>query len=156
MLLIRPARESDAEAITSVHVSAIREVCSACYTPAQIEAWAGSKRPERYLGAIARGNFFVAELGGELRGFACLHTEVAELTGLFVRPDGLRRGIGRRLLAAVESAARSAGLTRVELKSSLNAVPFYQANGFVAGPTDLVLLGPGIELSCTHMHKALE
>ena len=47
--LVRFATPADAEAICRVHVASIRESCAGDYTPQQIEAWAGPKRPEDYI-----------------------------------------------------------------------------------------------------------
>ncbi|MGH7731457.1 MAG: GNAT family N-acetyltransferase, partial [Candidatus Eiseniibacteriota bacterium] len=41
-------------------------------------------------------------------------------------------GVGRRLLARCEEAAREAGFTALELMSTLPGVPFYEALGFGA------------------------
>ena len=155
MPLIRRAAAADAPHIALVHAAAIREVCSEVYPLPQIESWASTKRPERYLEPIASSPFFVAELDSELVGFSHLDLEAAEVRAVFVRPDQLRRGIGARLLAAVEAAAREAGLERIVLRSSLNAVPFYEAHGFVAGDVTSICLAPGLDLACRSMHKSL-
>jgi GNAT superfamily N-acetyltransferase len=155
MALVRRAHASDAQAIAAVHIAAIREVCSAAYPAAQIEAWASSKHPDRYLAPIASQPFFVAEQSGEIVAFAQLELERAEIQALYVRPDCLRRGVGRQLLRELETVGLRLALRRLSLSSSLNAVPFYTAHGYVAEPPTSVSLGPGIELACVPMHKQL-
>lgn len=155
MPLIRRAVVSDAPTIAQVHAASIREVCSEVYPGPQIERWASTKRPERYLQSIAHSAFFVAELDGELVGFSHLDLESGEVHAVYVRPDRLRRGIGALLLVAVEAAAREAGLERIALRSSLNAVRFYEAQGFVAIQTSSFCLAPGLDLACTSMQKSL-
>jgi len=155
MVVIRRALSSDADAICAVHVAAIREVCGVSYTPSQVEAWAGSKRPSRYLEPIATKPFFVAMLDDELVGFANLDPQRAEVQALYIRPDQLRRGIGRQLLGELESCARELTLTRLGLKSSLNAVPFYQALGYVRSDTTSICVGLDIEVGCIQMFKQL-
>lgn len=155
MLLIRRAEAADAAAIAALHAASIREVCSEVYAPAPIEGWASTKHPERYLEPIAQSPFFVAELDSELVGFSQLDIEAAEVRAVFVRPDRLRRGIGRLLLAELEGAASAADLRRIVLRASLNAVRFYESRGFVADATTSICLAPGVELPCVSMHKCL-
>jgi putative acetyltransferase len=154
-MLIRSGRASDAEQIASVHVAAIREVCGLVYEAAQIEAWVSGKRPEIYLHAIANLPFVVAELDGAVVGFAELDPGAGEVRAVYVRPDCGRRGIGSRLLDAVEGAARAAALERLELKASLNSVPFYKARGFVLDELTTFTLRNGGTLPCAAMHKVL-
>jgi GNAT superfamily N-acetyltransferase len=104
--MIRAALESDAESICALHVAAIREVCGLVYDARAIEAWAGAKRPERYRAAIAESIMLVAEGEGVIAGFGELHLATAELKAVYVRPDSLRRGIGRRILQALEDSQR--------------------------------------------------
>lgn len=53
------------------------------------------------------------------------------LEGLFVEPDAGRRGIGSRLLAAVEDLARREGLNRIDLRARREAIGFFSKMGFV-------------------------
>lgn len=154
-MLIRAAIASDAEQIASVHVAAIREVCGLAYDAAQIAGWIAGKRPEIYLDGIARNPFFVAEQDGAVVGFAQLDPVGAEVRAIYVRPDCIGQGVGSRLLAAVEGAARAAALARLELKSSLNAVPFYEARGYVVVEATSFTLRNGTVLACASMHKAI-
>lgn len=154
-MLIRPGLASDVGQVASVHVAAIREVCGLVYEAAQIEAWVSGKRPEIYLHAIAHLPFFVAELDGAVVGFAELDPGAGEVRAVYVRPDCGRRGIGSALLDAVVGAARAAALERLELKASLNSVPFYEARGFVVDELTTFTLRNGGTLPCAAMHKSL-
>jgi len=49
---------------------------------------------------------------------------------MFVHPDFVRQGIGRRLLTEIESVAIEKGYKTLNVMSSLSAVKFYQANGY--------------------------
>ena len=58
---------------------------------------------------------------------------LGEVRRLFVLPQARRRGLGQRLLTAVEDAARGYGLTRLRLDSSdylTEAVQLYVRNGY--------------------------
>jgi GNAT superfamily N-acetyltransferase len=67
------------------------------------------------LGAEACGyNFIVDRHGDQVRGFSCygprdLTSGVFDLYWIAVDPDSRRAGVGRRLLAASEEAARRTG-----------------------------------------------
>ncbi len=66
-----------------------------------------------------------------------------------------RQGIGRRLLDYVMINAQGDGLRALLCLSTLNAVPFYEAMGFVAqGPEDLILPG-GIAFPAIRMRADL-
>lgn len=61
-----------------------------------------------------------------------------------------RRGVGARLMAHLTDVARARGLPRIELSAQVQALPFYEALGYVAeGP---VYLEAGIE----HRRMTLE
>jgi GNAT superfamily N-acetyltransferase len=55
---------------------------------------------------------------------------------MYTDPDFTRRGIGARILALCEDAARQAGFQRVELMGTAAGVPLYLAQGYtpVAAP----------------------
>lgn len=153
-LTVREATAADAEHIWRLHVRSIRELCLADYTPQQIEAWAGPKRPEHYRQALARGEVvFVAETGGEPLGF--VSAEADELRGLYVAPAAVGHGIGTALLKRMEADARERGLKELRLHSTLNAVRFYSARGYVPGEPTVWIMG-GVGIPCVPMVKSLE
>ena len=87
--------------------------------------------------AVALGTFE----GGSLKGFVWAYRrdvsghERMHLGHIVVAPDARSRGLGQRLLEGVENAARDAGITTIELMTSIDnaaASRFYAANGFVA------------------------
>ena len=153
-VLIRRATPEDADAITPVHVASIRTLCAKDYTPEQIDAWAGWKSPEQYRAAMAAGElFFVAEADGRVGGFSVLLDD--EVKAVYVHPDSVGRGVGRALLAAVESEARSRGVTHLRLTSTLTAVRFYETCGYAKGdPREHPVTG-GVMLPCVHFTKQL-
>ncbi|MGH9801271.1 MAG: GNAT family N-acetyltransferase [Blastocatellia bacterium] len=56
--------------------------------------------------------------------------EPARIRAFFVDPDFARRGIGRQIIEACESAARAAGFTHLELGATLPGVALYAALGY--------------------------
>jgi GNAT superfamily N-acetyltransferase len=56
-------------------------------------------------------------------------TDAARIRAFFVHPDFARRGIGRTIMVACESAIRAAGFRRVEIVATLAGEPLYAAFG---------------------------
>ena len=89
------------------------------------------------------GEVLVAQVAGKVSAFAAfeitypIHNEdpVAHLTAIAVAQAARRQGIGRRLLLAVESAARAAGCDHVVVTSAeqrSDAHAFYPSAGWQA------------------------
>jgi GNAT superfamily N-acetyltransferase len=82
------------------------------------------------------GTFLVARVGSTAIGCAGLRRHgdgVVEVKRMFVRPEHRRRGHARRLLAALEDAARANGDTRVVLETGLaqpEAIALYTSAGY--------------------------
>ncbi len=156
-MLIRAAVAGDADGIMDAHLSAIHQLCSTAYTPAQISAWtSGGRNPQRYLPGIEAGRFSVALLEEAVVGFSEFDVGKGELCGMFVSPAHASQGIGRALLEAVETSAVRQGVGRLDLKATLNAIDFYRANGFVLEQMSTFLLRSGVTVPCAVMHKDLE
>jgi GNAT superfamily N-acetyltransferase len=94
----------------------------------------GDFRPEDVAGP--RSGFFVARMGGEAIGcgaFRPLNGEVAEVKRMYVEPAFRGRGISRRILAELESAARRAGYKTVRLETGTRqpeALRLYETSGY--------------------------
>ena len=112
-------------------------------------------RPEKYVEAIERYEFFVAEEEGVVVGFGELGQEAGEIQGLYVSPDVAGRGVGRKLLSTLEARARAHGLGSLSLTSSLNAVSFYERAGFKAVEELTQTISPGVERASVRMFKDL-
>ena len=80
-------------------------------------------RPER----IRDGHVVVAERGGVLLGFYQVGGEPpdGELMDLFIEPDVIGAGLGRRLWEHAVQRARERGYRSLSLESDPNAEPFY-------------------------------
>jgi GNAT superfamily N-acetyltransferase len=82
-------------------------------------------------------------------------TEAARIRAFFVAPRAARRGVGRRLLAHCESAARDAGFSSLTLMATLPGVPFYAALGFQPAEDVVDVLPDGVPLRFVRMDKPL-
>jgi GNAT superfamily N-acetyltransferase len=76
---------------------------------------------------IANGQVIVAEMGGEIAGFAAVVG--GELDGLFVEPDLWGLGIGRALVDVAAHEARRRGLS-LTVTANPSARRFYESCGF--------------------------
>ncbi|KIU49312.1 GNAT family N-acetyltransferase [Bradyrhizobium sp. UASWS1016] len=80
--------------------------------------------------------FLVARVDGEALGaiaFRPIAPDHAEMKRMFVRADARGRGLGRRLLEALEDAARSRQITRISLETGIRqpeAIALYRASGY--------------------------
>ena len=90
--------------------------------------------------APGRGALLVATVDGEVVGCGAvrrLDDTDAEIKRMYVTPSFRGRGIGRALLAALESEARSLGATRLVLETGerlFEAVALYERTGFTIIP----------------------
>ena len=93
---------------------------------------------------IANGQVIVAELGGEVAGFAALVG--GELDGLFVEPELWRRGIGSALIDAAAHEARRKGLTLTVIANP-DARQFYESCGLAIEGETQTRFGPALKMS---------
>jgi N-acetylglutamate synthase-like GNAT family acetyltransferase len=76
----------------------------------------------------------VAEAAGRVVAVASLAGEPpeGELGMLFVEPDVIGKGVGRRLFRHMADIARGVGIRTIVLDADPNAEPFYEAMGCVS------------------------
>lgn len=139
-LAVREATLRDREAIRTVHRESILGLGPAAYDEEQVEAWAAGCAGADYASGIeGEEPFLLATVGEEVVGFASLSVGVperyaadvdGEVSGVYVHPTHAGRGVGSRLLAAIEERAREAGIARLGLTASANAVGFYDSRGY--------------------------
>jgi len=90
--------------------------------------------------APGRGAFLVAWSGGEAVGCGAvrlLDASTAEIKRMYVAADRRGGGIGRRVLEALESEARTLGATRILLETGVlqdRALALYRSYGFAVIP----------------------
>ena len=130
MITIRRAKQEDRELIWRVHIRAIKEICKSHYSEDELQSWSGVLKPLRYKEAISSKTFFVAEESDVIVGFGQLDQENGRVEAMYVSPDHIRRGIGRKILYALESVAQKSDLMVLHLWASLNAIPFYKSAGY--------------------------
>lgn len=130
MLAIRPYRPEDFPGLERVHDRARRvELRYAGLEEAFLPLRIAAEREDLF----AYPGLFVAELGGEIAGFAACTQE--ELAWLYVDPAHFRKGVGRAL--AEHALQRFPGIRRVEvLSGNAPAKALYARLGFVTAATE--------------------
>ena len=91
--------------------------------------------PEKVLRLSEERICLVAEVNGEVIGTVAL--EGAELCSFFIHPDHQGAGIGTHLLAAIESAAKDAGIPGIHTDASLTGASFYERRGYCRTGVDI-------------------
>ncbi len=132
--LIREAVASDADAIQALHNHSFERLCPSHYSPAQMRAAAETFTPLDYH-LLTSGGYYVTETAGRLIGSGGWGRDerdaaLAHVRAVYVHPEFLRKGVGRRLVAVAEARGKQAGCNAFAANSSLNAVAFYAALGY--------------------------
>jgi GNAT superfamily N-acetyltransferase len=142
---IRPAQVSERDALERLQFrSSMHQPMYRAHLAADPEAI------ELPAEQITAGLVRVAEQNGVVAGFAVLleRSGVAcELDGLFVEPDRMRAGIGRRLVEDAKQIARERGATRIDVVANPQTVAFYEAVGFEPAGEAQTRFGSGPRMS---------
>ncbi|WP_285425178.1 GNAT family N-acetyltransferase [Pseudomonas sp. efr-133-TYG-103a] len=155
MIELKKGSIADIPLLWSLRTRAVRRVCASHYSPEQIDVWSASPPPESYLRLLATGCAVIAEEDGQWLGYGILDRQTGEVVALFVEPGLIGKGIGRRLMHALEAIAAEERFTRLHLYASLNAADFYRAMGFVAIRDEPYEHPSGITLRSLYMERAL-
>jgi GNAT superfamily N-acetyltransferase len=174
MLALRPATLDDCDAIAALIERSVRVLQADAYTEEQREGALGTVfGVDRRL--IRDGTYFVVVAEAAIvgcGGWSRRRTlfggdqvpgkddstldpaiDAARIRAFFVDPLWARRGIGARILAACEEAARAQGFRRFELVATLTGEPFYRAHGYAAGERYEVPLANGARLPAVPMTR---
>jgi GNAT superfamily N-acetyltransferase len=147
---LRTATETDTERLKLVMRLAIAELQKGFLSPEELAASSDIMGLDTQL--IADRTYFVVEDGVAVAGcggwsrrktlFGGDHsagrdaalldpaTDAAKIRAMYTHPDHVRRGVGRMILSACESAAAAEGFRRVEMAATLAGVPLYEACGY--------------------------
>ncbi len=100
--------------------------------------------------ALSAGYVRVAlDAGGRIVGFATVRDGadgVGELEDLFVAPEAMRQGVGRRLLTDAIDRGEARGLREIAVVAHPRTLPFYTRLGFIAGEATPTRFGPALRL----------
>ncbi|MEN8259888.1 MAG: GNAT family N-acetyltransferase [Pseudomonadota bacterium] len=129
-VVVRKARIGDASAVGRLYYGTVRTINARDHTDKQIEAWAPWVYPNGYwINRFKRYCIFVAELAGEIVGFAELN-ETGGIDCFYVHHLYQGRGVGARLMKRVEQQARKNHNARLHADVSVTAKAFFGKMGF--------------------------
>ena len=124
------ACSDDYAGMSDVVTRCLREVNSKDYPPTVIDDLVNRHQPEALASRLEdpEKHALVVKQRGEVVGTGVLDGD--EITTVFVDPDIHARGIGRKIMHALEQEALRRELPHVEVHSSLTAVRFYEKLGY--------------------------
>jgi putative acetyltransferase len=157
---IRPARIEDAKNTAQALFNSVHGTGTQFYPKAICEAWSPpltDKRVREFADAISSTTevMFVAEVDGQIAGFASLVPKNSELRAVYVDPRYGRQGIGKQLLEKVEAEARARGIRKLAMDASLSAEAFYKSQGYVEISRIEHILSSGGKMRAVKMEKVL-
>ncbi|GGK30889.1 N-acetylglutamate synthase, GNAT family [Pseudomonas koreensis] len=154
MFDIRRATANDAQTAFDIRRLAIRHQCIGAYTEQQMHDWTKGSAEDGYDTLMAK-HFYLVCTEGEPVATGMLDLEQREIGAIFIRPDFMQRGLGKRVLFFLEDLARELGLAEVCLDATLNAVDFYRRCGYIGEGSAVYLSPSGLQLACVPMVKKL-
>ena len=172
---LRLAQLEDMPALSALMDRAIGELLNDFLPPEGVRASFEIMGLDTQL--IADGTYFVVEDGGEIAGcggwsrratlFGGDHsagrdaalldprTDAARVRAMYTHPDHTRKGVGRMILDACETAARAEGFGRVEMAATMGGVPLYRACGYHDIEPFEAVTSTGYRVPLIRMGKAL-
>ena len=151
---IRKAQAADASDAWDIRNAAILNGCAGHYPADLLKTWTDGEMTERSVQLVAE-NFHVATLDEIVVATGVIDLSTGQLDAIFVRPDKMGLGRGKRMTAYLEDLAIREGLTELRLDSTLNAAPFYRICGFEGDAIGQYQSPRGIMLDCIPMTKRL-
>ena len=127
---VRLATTEDADAISCIVIAALRESNAQDYSPDVIAQVEQSFSPMKVQLLLTQRAVYVALVGQCIVATASLDGDVVR--SVFVLPKHQGTGVGRQLMAVIQSIAVDAGLDVLHVPSSITAEGFYAALGFRA------------------------
>ncbi|MFM9379846.1 GNAT family N-acetyltransferase [Pseudomonas sp. UV AK001] len=154
MFEIKRATPEDAWIAFEIRRLAIRHQCIGAYSGQQMLDWTKGSAQDGY-DTLMQKHFYLGYVEGEPVATGLLDLEHREIGAIFIHPDFMRRGLGKRVLSFLEALARSLGLAEVCLDATLNAADFYRRCGYVGEGSAVYHSPSGLQLACVPMVKKL-
>lgn len=154
MFDIRRATPDDARIAFEIRRQAILHQCVGAYSQQQMLDWTKGAAEDGY-DTLMQKHFYLGCIEDEPVTTGMLDLERREIGAIFIRPDFMQLGLGKRVLFFLEDVARDLGLTEVFLDATLNAVDFYRRCGYVGEERAVYQSPSGLQLACVPMVKKL-
>jgi GNAT superfamily N-acetyltransferase len=152
---IRKASADDAQSVFDIRIAAINCQCTGHYAAQDLEIWVAGSMSAHFV-KMVEDIGYVATSGNMVVGTAMIDLQSGQVDAIFVHPLHMRQGIGRQMISLLEYLAIEAGLTQLRLDSTLNAVAFYRAAGYVGDTVAKYVSPSGVSLDCISMVKVLQ
>ena len=158
-LIIRPFAAGDTDAVIELRNRAFDELSVDAYSPSQIAALRENRAQKDYAEELVRNHIMLAFADAlglvAMGGWIAMPDDatIGRIRKLAVHPAAARRGIGRHMVEDAERRARDTGCTRFIVRSSLNAVPFYERLGYRITGHGVVPTAAGIDIPMAMMAK---
>ena len=154
MLSFEKAKREDAHAAWEVRNAAILNQCVEHYSMDILNIWTGGELSEVFKDTVEK-YFYVARENNQVVGTGMITIETGKIDAVFVHPNYIRKGIGKKIVNFLEGIARRHGLKTLNLESTLNAAVFYRACGFEGNELGTYVSPSGVSLGCIPMVKVL-
>lgn len=152
---IRKACADDTAAVWEVRNASILSQCRGHYPEDSLAIWTSGALTSEFVQFVVE-QVYVATVDDAVVGTGMINRNTGRLDAIHVRPDMMRRGIGRQMVSFLEDIGRDAGLATLTLDATLNAAAFYRRCGFVGDKIGSYRSPRGITLDCIPMTKELK
>lgn len=136
---LRAATPDDAPALLEVYRASIRSLAGSHYDGYRLDGWSHTVNEQLLSALIQDGGNSVFLAGDPPAGFGVLVGDRVHM--LYVHPDAAGRGVGSRILRALEAAARLESRACTRVQASLNAQRFYDSHGYKETGREVVDVG---------------
>jgi putative acetyltransferase len=154
-IAIREYRSEDARALARIFYNTVHRINIQHYTKEQVDVWA----PESVLESVSWAKRFlktrpiIAVVGEQIVGFAEFMPD-GHIDCFYCHHEWIGKGVGAALMAEILEKARKHHITRIFVKASITAKPFFEKHGFVMVAKQIVVRS-GIELANYEMELHL-
>jgi ribosomal protein S18 acetylase RimI-like enzyme len=158
-LVLRPFAAADTDAVIDLRNRAFEELSGDSYTTEQKAALRENRTQKDYAEELVLNHIMLAFADAlglvAMGGWIAMPDDatMGRIRKLAVHPAAARRGFGRHMVEDAERRARDAGCRRFIVRSSLNAVPFYESLGYRTTGHGIVPTAAGIDIPMTMMEK---
>jgi putative acetyltransferase len=127
---VRLFQREDADQIAQLFHETVRHINLGDYSSEQVKAWAPDDLDFRDWAKVCANRYtYVVDDTGTIAGFGELEPD-GHIDCFYCHKDYQRRGVGRRIYAAIEAKARDLKLERLFVEASITAKPFFERLGF--------------------------
>ena len=128
-IVINNYQEKYLDQIIKLQENSLRFLCTDSYNSEQSDYLVTSQKRIRYKYYNCE-KILVAKFNNEYVGCAILNMISPEINGMYIHPKYVRQGIGTKLLKKLEELAIDKDYKVLYITSSMNAIKFYQSNGY--------------------------